>query len=316
MKNLFLATIPFAILACQPPPPEEDRYLIAYNVLVDDQNDNYDVFVIDPDSSTGKNITRHPDVAWTYLAYDQHIYMVSDRSSNCERCYHLWKMNSKGEAEQVSDIRIRDSWMGIRKDGSELIVNPHPSVDSVFYIISEAGELLKKVDTGLPFASDPAFSPDGELIAFRGALAKSKREEGFDEAIYVIGEDGSGLTKLSSYPESDTTAAWYAYKAGTPRWHPSGEFISFQSYRDGGYSLYAVTPDGSKQWKLLDEDLDFEEGWHDWSPDGKWLAIEVFDHDQTQFNILLMDWETKDWKLVTDTSYQYQQAPVFVKAAK
>ncbi|MDH3712170.1 MAG: hypothetical protein OER04_19945, partial [Cyclobacteriaceae bacterium] len=116
--------------------------------------------------------------------------------------------------------------------------------------------------------------------------------------------------QLTAYPQSDTTAPWYAYKAGAPRWHPTEYFISYQSLQNGKYSLYAVTPDGDKQWKLTENQM--QEGWHNWSPDGHWLAIELFDSAQSQFHIGLMNWETKKMEILTDSSYQYQQAPVFV----
>ncbi|MBT8218909.1 MAG: PD40 domain-containing protein, partial [Bacteroidia bacterium] len=122
---------------------------------------------------------------------------------------------------------------------------------------------------------------------------------------------GSNSLQLTQYPASDTTAEWFAYKAGPPRWHPTENYITYQSKQNGKYSLYAVTPDGQKHWKLTDNAQD--EGWHDWSPDGRWLAIELFDSEQTQFHIGLMNWETKELNILTDTTYQYQQAPVFVK---
>ena len=81
--------------------------------------------------------------------------------------------------------------------------------------------------------------------------------------------------------------------------------------RNHDYHLYAITPDGKKNWRLTNNDLN--EGWHDWSPDGKWLAIEMFDRDQTQFDIHLMDWEKKTLRRLTDDTIKYEQAPVFVK---
>ena len=42
----------------------EIDYLVAYNVLVDTENDNYDIWVVDPLSRESKNITNHSDVAW------------------------------------------------------------------------------------------------------------------------------------------------------------------------------------------------------------------------------------------------------------
>lgn len=291
----------------------EDEYLIAYNVYAPDStnDDNYEVFTMEFDGSNKINITNNPDVAWTYLSFESTLFFLSDRDTE-GRIYYLYEMDSKGEnINKITDTRMADSWMGIRNDGQELIVTPHSSVDSCFYIIDRNGSVLKKIYTGLVRSTDPAFSPDGNKIAFCGSNRKSKREEGFEEEIYVMNEDGTGLLQLTHYPKSDTTAPWYAYKAGPPMWHPSGGFITYQSYQNGKYSLYAVRPDGSEQWKLTDNPQ--QEGWHRWSPDAKWLAIELFDHVESQFNIGLMNWDTKDLTILTDTVYKYQQAPVFVK---
>jgi TolB protein len=69
-----------------------------------------------------------------------------------------------------------------------------------------------------------------------------------------------------------------------------------------------VAPDGSRQWKLTENT--FDEGWHDWSPDGRWLFVETFDTDQTQFAIHRINWNTRELFRLTDTTYKYQQAPV------
>lgn len=289
------------------------HYRIAYNVSVPDslRPDDYEIFTMELDGSDKQNVTNHPDVAWTYLAHGNRIFFISDRDTD-SRNYFLYEMQYDGSGvRKVSDIRLQDSWMDVRKEGTELIVMPHPSVDSVFYLISMDGRLLRKIQVPVPYVSDPAFSPDGEQIAFRGQNKRSKREPGYEEAIYVARLDGSGLTRISNYPAQDTTAEWYAYKAGPPRWHPSGEFISYQSKRNGKYSLYAARPDGSQEWKLTQNPQ--SEGWHCWSPDGKWLALEIFDVDETQFHIGLMDWESRQLRILTDTTYKYQQAPVFVE---
>lgn len=81
--------------------------------------------------------------------------------------------------------------------------------------------------------------------------------------------------------------------------------------QSGKHSIYAVTPDGKKQWKLTQND--FIEGWHDWSPDGKWLAFDKANKDETQYHIMLMNWQTKEIKQLTDSTYNYQQSPVFVE---
>ena len=145
------------------------------------------------------------------------------------------------------------------------------------------------------------------------AVASLSVMKNFDEGIYLINDDGSGLKRLTTYPNGDTTAAWHAYRAGPPAWHPTENFISYTSFQQGKYSLYRVSPDGSEQMKLTQNSE--TETYHEWSPDGKWLAVEVSDSAATQYHIGLMNWDTKQLQLLTDTLFKYQQSPVFIKRA-
>ncbi|MCB9295047.1 MAG: PD40 domain-containing protein [Lewinellaceae bacterium] len=286
------------------------QYRIAYNVLADPETDDYEILTMNLDGSDKKNVTNHPGLEWTYYAYRDKILFISDRDT-CRRCYFLYEMDADGEnVRKASGTRLADSWMSGRNNGAELIATPHRSVDSAFYILNKQGEVLDKLYTGLPYSGDPLFVNGGKQVVFRGGLTKSKLIDGFNEELYLINVDGTGRRQLTHYPEGDTTAGQFGYHAGTPVEHPTERFISYQSKQNGKYSLYAVTLDGKKHWKLTDTPQN--EGWHAWSPDGRWLAIELFDDDQSQFHIGLMDWQTKEMKILTDTTYQYQQAPVFV----
>ncbi len=291
----------------------QDQLLIAYNVYAPDSTseDNYEVYTMRLDGSDVRNITGHPDVAWTYMAHGQTIFFISDRDS-CPRCYFLYEMNARGEnVSRISTFRLADSWMGIRKDGQELVVKPHRDVDSALYVIDRKGSILQRILPGGLYPIHPAFSPDGRRIAFVGRTKLSKRVLGYREEIYMVNDDGTGLKQLTRYPDADTTAEWFAYRAGPPRWHPTEGFISYQSKQNGKYSLYAVAQNGSRQWKLTDNTQ--EEGWHAWSSDGRWLAIELFDSSQSQFHIGLMNWQRRELNVLTGTQYKYQQAPVFVE---
>jgi len=42
------------------------------------------------------------------------------------------------------------------------------------------------------------------------------------------------------------------------------------------------------------------------------LASELFDDEQSQFHIGLMNWETKEMEILTDNTFKYQQAPHFI----
>lgn len=289
----------------------ENMYGIVYNVLVNDSTDNYEVFVMNLDGTGKHNVTNLDGVEWSYYSFGDKLFFISDKDT-CQRCaYFLYETNFDGDPPiKVSDVPLADSWMSSRNNGSEIIVRPNSKIDSALYIIDKGGELIQRIETGMPNFSDPLFVDKGAKVVFRGGTKKSKRDPGYREELYIINSDGTGLKQLTNYPASDTTAIWWAYKAGPPKLHPTENYISYQSYQNGKYSLYAVTLDGKKQWKLTENPE--EEGWHDWSPDGKYLAIELFDKDQTQFHIGLMNWETKEMEVLTDSTYKYQQAPNFV----
>jgi TolB protein len=107
------------------------------------------------------------------------------------------------------------------------------------------------------------------------------------------------------------SAKEYGYKAGSARWHPLENFISYVSKQDGRHSIFAVSPDGKKQWKLIDNPE--SEGWHDWSPDGKWLVFNSSDNAESQYHITLMNWITREKKQLTDNTYEAQLSPVFIE---
>ena len=58
---------------------------------------------------------------------------------------------------------------------------------------------------------------------------------------------------------------------------------------------------------------EMESGYHDWTPDGKWLTIDMSPlTGKRGFDIYLMNSKTKKLTRLTD-SWKYEQAPVFVE---
>ena len=83
------------------------HYRIAYNVSVPDtlRPDDYEIFTMELDGSDKKNVTDHPDVAWTYLAHDDRIFFISDRDT-ASRHYYLYEMKYDGsEVRKISNLR-------------------------------------------------------------------------------------------------------------------------------------------------------------------------------------------------------------------
>ncbi|SDQ70788.1 TolB family protein [Flagellimonas zhangzhouensis] len=312
VKGITILGLLALLLSCKSDKDASEHELgLVYNVLRDLDIENYEVYSMNLDGTNQRNITDLYNVEWTYYSYGNTLYFVSDRDA-CKRCFFLYKSDFNGEnVQKVSDLQLADSWMSTRNDGKELIVKPKLFNESTFYVLdSSNGTVIHRLDTGLPYAADPLFVNDGEQIVFRGGSTVNKNMDGFNEELYIIDVDGNNLKQLTQYPEEETQASKYGYKAGAPRLHPTENYVTYQSIRNGKYSLYAVSLDGSKHWKLTENTQN--EGWHDWSPDGKWLAIELFDNDQTQFHIGLMNWETKELKVLTDDTFVYQQAPNFI----
>jgi len=316
MKNLpLLFAFPLLLESCNPSVREavqNEGYVIAYNVHVPDTTrDDYDVFTINLDGSGRRNITDNPDVAWTYEAYKDKLYFISDRDT-CYRCFFLYQTDASGTSpRKVSSLQLEDSWMSPRKNGSEMVVTGRMGKSvrhQLFIMNTETGTYAQLTNDTTARYGDPCFSPDEKQIVF--SYKKNKRDKTAHEELFLMNDDGTDLMQLTRYPEDNPSAKNYGYRAGAARWHPTENFISYVSLQDGRHSIYAVTPDGQKQWKLTTNE--FAEGWHDWSPDGKWLVFNSSDWEENQYHITLMNWETKEIKQLTDTTYKAQQSPVFL----
>lgn len=124
---------------------------------------------------------------------------------------------------------------------------------SALHVVSAGGGGLRRIRGDLDF--DPAWSPNGKLLAFlrRGAPALRSR-------LYVMRLDGSGARAVRGV----------SLGAGAPAWSPSGKEIAFwQSGSTGRGEIYAVRPDGSGLRKIV-ADADYGASW---SPDGKRLLF-------------------------------------------
>jgi dipeptidyl aminopeptidase/acylaminoacyl peptidase len=107
-------------------------------------------------------------------------------------------------------------------------------------------------------AGDPAPSPDGALIAFRGE--RLDRLEGQPAGrICLVDVDGTGFRQVTHGPNDDAE----------PRWSPDGERLSLRSdrARKGRHQLYVLERKGfaeARQVAALPGTVE----WHRWSADG------------------------------------------------
>lgn len=118
---------------------ELKRYTIAYNVhLPDTAKDDWETIHMNFDGSGKKNIINNDDVAWTYHAYKDRLFFISDRDTSY-RHFFLYECDGNGDnVRKVSNLRLEDSWMSTRKDGEEMIVSGRidKSIRFQFFIIN------------------------------------------------------------------------------------------------------------------------------------------------------------------------------------
>ena len=122
---------------------------------------------------------------------------------------------------------------------------------------------------------DPAFSPDGQQIAF------TSERDGNSE-IYVMDADGSGETQLTQNGGSG------------PAFSPDGQQIAFTSERDGNSEIYLMDADGSGETQLTQNGGSGTA----FSPDGRQIAFTSY--RDGNWEIYVMDADGSDVRRLTN----------------
>jgi Tol biopolymer transport system component/DNA-binding winged helix-turn-helix (wHTH) protein len=165
-----------------------------------------------------------------------------------------------------------------------------------------------RVEAGLPplevvpvaampgFESDPAFSPDGNQVAF------SFGEEGKDKSgIYTILIDGDRALRL-------TTDVGDSY----PSWSPDGRQVAFYRCSEHGTAIYKVPALGGTEQRLHAGSSGPWTVGLDWSPDGKVLAFSEGQEDKNRAWIALLSLADSTTRpLTSPSSQEYDSFPAF-----
>ncbi|MBO0719836.1 MAG: PD40 domain-containing protein [Blastocatellia bacterium] len=140
----------------------------------------------------------------------------------------------------------------------------------------------------------PAFSPDGDRIAFVWT-----GDKGDNADIYVRLVDGGNSVRLTTDPGDDVN----------PVWSPDGSMIAFYRSTAAGDGIYIMPSLGGPERKLTTTWANrFSFGshtWLHWSPDGKWLVLSDKSSAAEPFSLFLVSPETGERRRLTSPQPTY-----------
>jgi Tol biopolymer transport system component len=172
--------------------------------------------------------------------------------------------NGKG-LRRLVHTRTNDEWPTWSPDGSKIaFVSGEPQLtkpgqrntDGELWVVGANGRGLTRLTNNNAQDATPAWSPDGNSIAFFS-------DAGGHRGIWIISADGRGAHRLVG-------------PGGEPAWSPDGSQIAFARTRGGVNSetidLYIANADGSGVRRLTHERVGVASHHPSWSPDGRSIA--------------------------------------------
>jgi Tol biopolymer transport system component len=143
------------------------------------------------------------------------------------------------------------------------------SSEADIYAINVDGSGQRRFTDSPGLDGFPAWSPDGERLAFSSA------RDGSNSEIYVMDADGSGQRRLTHTPEEDE----FFFS-----WSPDGEKIAYSTYdSDYNSTIWVMDADGSDRKQLASGSLP------SWSPDGERIAYTAYSGERPYLAVMNAD---------------------------
>jgi dipeptidyl aminopeptidase/acylaminoacyl peptidase len=148
------------------------------------------------------------------------------------------------------------------------------------YVFDVATKAVVQITSGDFDDEQPAWSPDGKLLAFRSNRSTPDPDRTYDTNIWVVAADntdkGAHLTQVTTNPGADAA----------PSWSPDGKWITYVTQLDPKLLVYAthhiaVSPAAGGEAKVLTLAFDRMSRSPRFSPDGQFIYF-IADDDGTQ----------------------------------
>jgi dipeptidyl aminopeptidase/acylaminoacyl peptidase len=154
------------------------------------------------------------------------------------------------------------------------------------YVLDVASKAVRQATSGDYDDSEPAWSPDGKLLAFSSNRSKPDPDANYNSDIWTVTADnidmGAHLTQVTSNPGEDKS----------PAWSPDGKWIAYTTTLDAKLFQYAtkhvaISPAAGGEAKVLTKPFDRMATLPHFSLDGKGIYFNA-DDDGTQ-NLCLVN---------------------------
>jgi Tol biopolymer transport system component len=205
-------------------------------------------------------------------------FMRQDAGSH----WQIWVAGPRLDgARQLTSGPADSGWAVWSPDGTKLAFDSNRSDSDPsdakaindIYVMNVDGTAVRKLTDSVGASADPAWSPDGSLIAFDADRGDPNSKQG----IYTMRSDGTDLRRITTLPsgyENDLA----------PRFSPDGKRLVFTRYRGKGCpqsfcpsehsALFVVGVDGTGLRQLTS--FAIHPGDADWSPNGKRIVFEAY----------------------------------------
>jgi Tol biopolymer transport system component len=226
-----------------------------------DQGPDPQIFVVNPDGSGEKQVTKEADGHAVQPAWSRDgskIIFSGDQTGNSQ----IYEMNAtgSGRTQLLSDPGFDDFNPRFSPDDSEIAFTRCAGPDNcaINLVKSDGTGPLMQLTSSARRASNPDWSPDGTKIAF------DSNQDGLLSAVWVMDANGGTQQRL-------TAPALEAFK---PDWSPDGKHIIFNDLCClFGSNQWVMNPNGSGQKQLTHFPTKHQGGFGIYSPDGKKIVL-------------------------------------------